>query len=66
MGLVHRGGLLAVVAHSVITEYNYLGNIVRAVSKPISDIFANNHEYLRNKARSSIFSILKNLRISKQ
>ena len=38
-----------------VTEYKYLGNIARSVSKPISDIFANNHEYLRNKTRGSIF-----------
>ena len=48
-----------------VTEYKYLGNIVRAVSKPISDIFANNHEYLRNKARGSIFSMLKKLKNSR-
>ena len=48
-----------------VTEYEYLGNIVRAVSKPISDIFANNHEYLCNKARGSIFSMLKKLKNSR-
>ena len=48
-----------------VTEYKYLGNIVRAVSKSISDIFANNHEYLRNKACGSIFSMLKKLQNSR-
>ena len=38
---------------------------VRAVSKPITDIFANNHEYLRNKARGNIFSMLKKLKNSR-
>ena len=42
-----------------VTEYKYLGNIVRSVERTTNDVFAENYEYLCNKARRSIFSIFK-------
>ena len=42
-----------------VTEYKYLGNIVRSVELTPNDVFAENYEYLCNKARRSIFSIFK-------
>ena len=42
-----------------VTEYDYLGNIVRSVERTTNDVFAENYEYLCNKARRSIFSIFK-------
>ena len=42
-----------------VTEYKYLGNIVRSVDRTTNDVFAENYEYLCNKARRSIFSIFK-------
>ena len=33
-----------------VTEYRYLGNIVRSVERTTNDVFAKNYEYLCNKA----------------
>lgn len=45
-----------------VTQYKYLGNIVKSVNRATSDIFADNYNYLCNKARGSIYSIQKKIK----
>ena len=40
-----------------VTEYKYLGNIVRSVDRTTGDVFAANYEYLCSKARGSSMSL---------
>ena len=42
-----------------VTEYKYLGNIVKSVDRTTNDIFIENYQYLCNKGRGSTFSIFK-------
>ena len=41
-----------------VNEYKYVGNLVRSVNRPLSDIFSKNYHYLCDKARKNIYSIL--------
>ena len=42
-----------------VTEYKYLGNIMRSVDRTTGDVFAMNYEYLCSKARGSSMSLKK-------
>ena len=45
-----------------VDKYKYVGNIVREIHRAPSDPFALNYEYLCNKARGNIFSLLSKLK----
>ena len=42
-----------------VNQYKYLGNVVRSVDRPISDIFLDNYKYLCDKARKNVYSVIK-------
>ena len=45
-----------------VGKYKYLGNMVREINRAPSDPFTLNYEYLCNKARGNIFSLLSKLK----
>lgn len=40
-----------------VTEYKYVGNIIREIRTQSSDIFLNNYTYLSNKSRKAIYAL---------
>ena len=56
VNLTYKGNIIEQVGH-----YKYLGNTIRSIQR-YGDIFANNYEYLCDKARKATFGLLSRLR----